>query len=158
MTDTPDARPEAAGTPAVPRQFQRSRLRLGLVVAVIAGVLAFLLLQGLGNATLYFRNADEAVADRASLGTRPFRLQGTVVDGTVREAGEAVAFDVEHAGVSVAVRHSGDPPELFKPGIPVVLEGRFTEDGSLFRSDRIMVRHSSEYREEHPERVEGDAP
>jgi cytochrome c-type biogenesis protein CcmE len=147
-----------AASTAGPPRFQRSRLRLGLVLAVIAGALAFLLLQGLGNATLYFRNADEAVAQRDSLGTRPFRLQGTVVEGTVREQGDAVAFDVEHAGVAVAVRHSGDPPELFQPGIPVVLEGRFAADGSFFRSDRIMVRHTSEYREEHPERVPGEAP
>ena len=155
MTDTAPTPPAARARGA---RFQRSRLRLGVVIAVIAGALAFLLLQGLGNATLYFLNADEAVAQRESLGTRPFRLQGTVVDGTVRPVGEEVAFDVEHAGVVVAVRHAGDPPELFEPGIPVVLEGRFTEDGSEFRSDRIMVRHTSEYREEHPDRVEATAP
>jgi len=135
--------------------FQRSRLRLGIVLAVIAGALAYLLLQGLGNATLYFRNADEAVEQRDQLGTRRFRLQGLVVDGSVEQVGDRVHFIVEHEGASVPVRHAGDPPELFKPGIPVVLEGHFVEDRDAFESDRIMVRHSSEYRAEHPDRVDG---
>ena len=139
-----------------PLAFQRSRLRLGVVLAVIAGALAYLLLQGLGNATLYFRNADEAVAQRESLGTRRFRLQGTVVDGTVEQVGDRVQFVVEYNGVTVPVLHAGDPPELFKPGIPVVLEGHFAEGRDVFESDRIMIRHSSEYRAEHPDRVTGE--
>ena len=48
--------------------------------------------------------------------------------------------------------HQGDPPELFQPGIPVVLEGRW--QGDAFASDRIMVKHTSEYRAENPDRVE----
>lgn len=139
------------------RRFERSRLRLGVVIAVIAGALSFLLLQGLGNATLYFRNADEAVAQRDDLDGR-FRLQGRVVDGSVREEGDAVRFAVEHGGATVAVRHRGDPPELFKPGIPVVLEGRFGDGSDVFESDRIMVRHTSEYRAEHPDRVTPEGP
>jgi cytochrome c-type biogenesis protein CcmE len=40
---------------------------------------------------------------------------------------------------------------MFKPGIPVVLEGRF--DGDTFASDRIMVKHSEDYVAKHPSRV-----
>ena len=40
---------------------------------------------------------------------------------------------------------------MFKPGIPVVLEGRF--QGDTFASDRIMVKHSEDYVAEHPSRV-----
>ena len=47
--------------------------------------------------------------------------------------------------------HHGGPPELFKPGIPVVLEGRW--QGDTYASDRIMVKHTEEYRAENPERV-----
>src|SRR5207244_3809489 len=104
---------------------------------------------------LYFRTADEAVAQRAHLGDRRFRIEGTVVPGTVRTVDQAVAFSISHNGVSVPVRHDGDPPELFKPGIPVVLEGRFR--GSTFTSDRIMVKHSETYIARHPERMQKPA-
>lgn len=134
---------------------ERSRLRLGLVIAAICGAIAFLLLQGLGNATTYFRNADEALAQRDELGQRRFRLQGTVVDGSVAQSGQRVAFQVEYGCARVDVRHRGDPPELFKPGIPVVLEGAFVDEGSdRFESDRILVRHTSEYRAEEADRLD----
>ena len=130
------------------------RLRLGVVLALVAGAAAFLLVKGLGDATVFFRNADEAVADRDELGTKRFRLQGTVVAGSVEAVGDAVEFDVEFHCATVHVRHDGDPPELFKPGIPVVLEGRYAAPPSdVYESDTIFVRHTNEYREE-TERLE----
>lgn len=128
-----------------------SRARLWVAGGVVAVVLGVVLVQGLGNATVYFRTADEAVAQRHQLGDRRFRIEGAVVPGTVAEAGNAVTFAIENKGVTVPVRHEGAPPELFKPGIPVVLEGRFR--GDAFASDRIMVKHSEEYIAKHPDRV-----
>ena len=135
------------------RSFDRSRLRLGIVIALVCGGLAFLVLQGLGNATTYFRNADEALAERGELGERRFRLQGTVVPGSVEAAGDEVTFRVEYHCRAVAVRHQGDPPELFADGIPVVLEGAFLPRTDTFASDRIFVRHTSEYRTEEADRL-----
>lgn len=135
------------------RRFDPSRLRLGIVIAVICGALAFLVLQGLGNATTYFYNADEAVERRDELGDDRFRLQGTVVPASVRQSGEQVDFRVEFACASVAVRHQGDPPELFADGIPVVLEGAYAGGTDTFASDRILVRHTSEYRTEEADRL-----
>jgi cytochrome c-type biogenesis protein CcmE len=129
----------------------RSTKRLWLAGAVVAVALGFLLVQGLGNATLYFRTADEAVAQRDSLGERRFRLQGTVVAGSVDTRGNQVLFDVTANDVTVPIVHQGDPPELFQPGIPVVLEGRF--QGEHFASDRILVKHTETYVADNPARV-----
>jgi cytochrome c-type biogenesis protein CcmE len=142
-----------AAPPAPRPPAQRSRLRLGIVIALVCGAIAFLLVQGLGNATTYFRNADEALADREDLGTSRFRLQGTVADVARSDAG-ATTFTVEYHCARVPVRHDGDPPELFERGVPVVLEGRFEEGSDVFASDRIMVRHTEEYRTEERERLE----
>ena len=49
--------------------------------------------------------------------------------------------------------HQGDPPELFQPGIPVVLEGRFA-GRRRFDSDRILVKHAETYVADNPERVD----
>jgi cytochrome c-type biogenesis protein CcmE len=111
-------------------------------------------MKGLSDATVYFRNADEAVAEREELGDQRFRLQGSVVGEGV-ETDEGVTFDVEYNDVSVAVHHVGDPPELFRPGVPVVLEGHWDESGEFFASDRMMVKHDAEYeeREDYDERI-----
>jgi cytochrome c-type biogenesis protein CcmE len=128
-----------------------TRRRLWLAGVVVVAALGFLVFQGLGNATLYFRTADEAVAQRAQLGERRFRIEGDVVDGSVRQTGNDVAFILTKNNVEVPVQHKGDPPELFRPGIPVVLEGRF--QGDHFSSDRILVKHSETYVAENPDRV-----
>ena len=130
------------------------RLAVIGVLALLAVALVFVAYQGLSNATVFFRNADEAVAERETLGDRRFRLQGAVVDGSIEADGDAVRFVVTHDGVDVAVLHRGDPPELFQPGIPVVLEGRWSDTEPHFDSDRILVKHSEEYEEENPGRTD----
>ena len=128
-----------------------TRRRLWGAGVVVLAALAFLVFQGLDNATVYFRTADDAVAQRDQLGDRRFRIEGDVVDGSVRQDGNNVSFTLTSKSVEVPVVHKGDPPELFRPGIPVVLEGRFQDDH--FSSDRMLVKHSETYVAENPERV-----
>ena len=49
------------------------------------------------------------------------------------------------------MHHTGEPPELFGPKVPVVLEGKFV--GDEFRSDRILIRHDNNYDEENQDRI-----
>lgn len=142
------------GTPGpglAPRRARRSGRRhrrrwlplLVLGVALLA--LGGLVYKGLSDATLYFRNADEAVAQRDSLGTKRFRLQGTVTGRPVTTPNGDVDFTVKFNGVSVAVHHQGSPPDLFRTGIPVVIEGHWAARGDVFDGDRILVKHDESY-------------
>src|SRR3546814_4246885 len=45
-------------------------------------------------------------------------------------------------------------PELFQPDIPVVLEGRWSDEGDWFASDRILVKHSEDYEADNPDRTD----
>ena len=129
-----------------------TRRRLWIVGLLMAVAIGLILFEGLGNATVYFKTADEAVRDKASMGSRKFRIEGTVVDGSVHATADGARFRIENAGVVVPVVHHGDPPELFKPGIPVVLEGHW--QGATYDSDLIMVKHSEQYKAKHPTRVQ----
>ena len=129
------------------RRRRRGRWAPLVVLGVVVVALGVVVFKGLSDATLYFRNADEAVAQRESLGTERFRLQGTVT-GEATETDGVVSFVVAFNGASVDVRHVGSPPELFRPGIPVVLEGHWDESGDVFDSDRIMIRHDATYESE----------
>ena len=150
-----EARPETA-QPVVsdPSYGAAGRRRAWIAFAVIAVALGFLLFRGLGDAAVYFLTADEALAQRGELADRRFRVEGMVVAGSVERTQDGVEFDIREGGATVAVRHQGDPPELFQPGIPVVLEGHWDSTRPVFQSDRILVRHTEEYRAENPERVE----
>lgn len=157
-------RPVEAGEARTRTARRRHRwLPLG-VIAVALVALGLLVGKGLADSTLYFRNVDEAVAQRDSLGTKRFRLQGTVV-GEPEQSGGQVRFEVTYNGESAHVQHVGDPPELFRPGIPVVLEGRWAEGFDVFDSDRIMVKHDESYesKDDYDARVDqaeqgGEAP
>ena len=168
MTDQPDDRDlDDGGLDLTPRSAEARSLRRGQgrrwvavgVLVLLAGALVFIVVQARG-ATLYYKNADEAVAQRSSLGQKRFRLQGVVV-GSPSESGPAVVFDVAYHGVSVRVRHTGAEPALFKAGLPVVCEGRWNPAGTTFESDRILVKHTADYKkaddgkynQEHPDRV-----
>jgi cytochrome c-type biogenesis protein CcmE len=134
------------------RHSTRRQVAAGVI---IAGAIAFLLAQGLSNATEYFKTADQAVADKSHLGTRQFRIEGTVVDDVGQVAGQT-HFSIYANGVTVQVVDTKHPPQLFRPGIPVVLEGRWA--GSYFASDLIMVKHSASYTEAHPDRLKAQTP
>ena len=136
------------------------RRRLWLAGAVIVAALGFLVLQGLGEATVYFKTADEAVTERQDLGTRRFRIQGTVKAGSIRQDEGRLLFTIlGDGGAAVPVVHTGGQPTgLFKDSIPVVLEGRWAEAGDAYRSDTIIVKHSETYRAENPARVDDYVP
>ncbi|MGH9243973.1 MAG: cytochrome c maturation protein CcmE [Acidimicrobiales bacterium] len=149
---TPRTADERAAT-ASERRRRWSPVTIAVLV-LLAGGLVFLVAQ-LMDATMYFYNADEAVERRDELGDRRFRIQGEVQEG-VTESAQGADFAIAFNGVSVRVTHAGDPPDLFRPGIPVVLEGRW--DGERFVSDTMLVKHSEEYKADNPDRVPPDAP
>lgn len=127
------------------------RGRSALLLSAAFLVAGLLLWKGLTNATVYFKTVPEAIAERAELGDRRFRLEGLVKAGSVKGNDVGVDFVVEEDGQEIKVHHRGDPPELFKPNIPVVIEGNF--QGETFKSDRILVKHTEEYRKDNPDRV-----
>lgn len=140
-----------------------------VLIAVVALAIGALLFKTLGDASLFFKNVDEAVQERSSLGEKRFRMQGSVVPGTIADgeiAGRgAVFFSVSYNGVIADVASYDNPTELFKDGIPVVLEGRWeatppagaftngARDGWYFASDRILVKHDATYTTEESSRL-----
>jgi cytochrome c-type biogenesis protein CcmE len=148
-----DLTPATSAPLPSPRRRRRSPVAYA-VLAVVLVALGFVVAKGLSSASLYFYNADEAVAQKADLVHKRFRLQGTVLGDTIEEAGDRVDFTVAFNGTRVDVHHEGSPPEMFKPGIPVVLEGRWDDTGDWFDSDRILVKHSEEYEAKNGDRIQ----
>ena len=163
---TPREVDEAA---AVRRELRKGQRRWAIVAGVvIAGLLGFLLVQFLRDATVFFRNVDEAVAEREELGDRRFRMQGRVIPDSVITEGGVVTFEILHNCTTAAVRHLTEPEELFQnPWIPVVLEGSWQDgevqlvtgpDDQVFVSDRMLIKHTSEYSADNEDRVATNIP
>ncbi|MCY4665156.1 MAG: cytochrome c maturation protein CcmE [Acidimicrobiaceae bacterium] len=171
MDDVADA-VDTELSPLTPRPVRRpARTRrwiAAVVIVAVTGGVALLIANLLGDAALFFYNADEAVERREELASQRFRLQGTPLVDPVHAFWDdqaVLAFSVGFNGATVDVVHTGDPPELFQAGVPVVLEGSWrqgpgpgpviTDDGWHFASDRMLVKHDNDYRsrDDYDERI-----
>jgi cytochrome c-type biogenesis protein CcmE len=115
-------------------------------VAVAAAAFAVITAGGIGENLVYYWGPTElhAAGDKAVGAT--IRLGGQVAAGTVAyHEGSTLTFDVTDGRSAVKVRSSGVPPQMFREGIGVVVEGTMTPAGQ-FESQRLMVSHGNEYR------------
>ena len=174
VTEAPDDRDLDEGgldlTPRTDRPIRTSRQRhrwlaIGFLAVLMLGA-GFIIKQALGNATLFYLNADEAVHQKADLGEKRFRVQGIVstpFKNLGADDGTPLIFQIQYNDVKVLVHHSGaEPPPLSKPGLPVVLEGHWDASGKWFDSERLLVKHTEDYKkksakdnyaQQHPDRV-----
>ncbi len=129
----------------------RLRFRYAVVGLVLVGALVFLLAKGLGSALNFYLPADQAAAQRTSLGSQTFNLEGLVEPGSIHATPSGVNFVVTSGATRLQVDNSGSPPQLFEAGIPVIAVGHFR--GDTFVSDQILVKHTSTYIAAHPGRV-----
>ncbi len=126
-------------------------------LAVAGGALAFISMGGIEkNLVYYWDVAQLSQKGNAAIGAH-IRLGGVVQEGSLDWKPEAMSL---HFSIGMAtkgepkimVASTGAPPQMFREGIGVVLEGSY--DGKVFNADRLMVKHSNEY---HPPK-EGERP
>lgn len=179
MTDqTNDQEPQLDLTPRQVDAVEstgRRRWMPRLIVALVIAALGFVVFQMLGDAALFFYNADEAVERRDELSDQRFRVQGTPFGDPVAaeidrdgRSDIAVVFPIQFEGTVIDVVHVGSPAELFQPGVPVVLEGTWVRgypdgvdavaqgaaDGWHFASTDMVVKHDNEYRTDNEQRLD----
>ena len=148
-----DLTPRTGPDDAVAPRSRSSRRAWGVVGVVVLVGLVVAVVMGLSDATMFFRNVDEAVAERAELGDQPFRMQGSVIPESVAKTPNGVTFDLKYNGVTATVAHSGSEPALFEnTDIPVVAEGRWK--GDVFQSERLVIKHDESYDEDNPDRID----
>jgi cytochrome c-type biogenesis protein CcmE len=124
--------------------------RKGLIIAivVILGGFAYLLTGGISSNLVYFLTPGELLAQADDVYGDPVRLGGLVAANSVEWNAQALdlRFTMEDEdGKQVRVHAAKAPPAMFREGIGVVVEGRYTEAG-IFESTSVMVKHSNEYR------------
>lgn len=128
---------------------RRKSGRLFAVGALVVAVGAFIVITagGIGeNLVYYWGPKDIQEAGDKAIGAT-IRLGGLVKEGSIQYAGgtSGLSFDVIDDQALVHVRSQGVPPQMFREGIGVVVEGTMTDAGH-FESSRLMVSHDNEYR------------
>jgi cytochrome c-type biogenesis protein CcmE len=118
----------------------------GAVIAAAVVALSFL---NLGDNLVYFYTPGEAYAKAATLEGQNIKVGGMIKPGAVDWKPETLSLNfvlTDLKGVDINVAHNGTPPDMFKEGQGVVVEGRISEDGKTLVSKSLMVKHSEEYK------------
>jgi cytochrome c-type biogenesis protein CcmE len=115
--------------------------------AVILALFGWLMLGGLEKNVVFFLTPEELLAKGAEGVGRPVRLGGLVKPGSVDWNPETLdlRFVVSDGDKEMPVRSTGAPPQMFRDGMGVIVEGKVDATG-VFQASNLMVKHSNEYR------------
>jgi len=118
---------------------------------VLVAVFAWLLFGGLEKNVVFFLTPKELLAKgRDGVGV-PVRLGGQVKPGSMTWDAKTLdlRFTVTDGAKEIPVHSTGAPPQMFRDGMGVVVEGRVGQAG-VFQATNLMVKHSNEYRAPKP--------
>lgn len=126
-------------------------------LAVAGGALAFIAFSNLGDNLVYYWSPSEMLAQGEKAYGPTIRLGGLVAPGSIQwNAGHTeLTFKVAESGeptaTTVDVVCDQVPPQMFREKIGVVVEGTF-DASKVFKTSRLMVNHSNEYKPPKDER------
>lgn len=127
------------------------RLFLAGALLVAGGALAVIAWGGIGENLVYFWTPAQVHENSAKAVGATIRLGGVVQSDSVdwQQSDQMLTFKVGEAAVdtetALVVQAKSAPPQMFREGIGVVVEGTMRKDG-VFAADKVMVKHSNEYR------------
>ncbi|MEZ4271990.1 MAG: cytochrome c maturation protein CcmE [Myxococcota bacterium] len=128
----------------------KKRLAAVSALTLAASVLGYLAYGGIEENLVYFWDPAQLLARGDKAYGATVRLGGVVREGTYHWDPETldlrfdVAMDKSDSQTAVSVVAGGAPPQMFRENIGVVVEGVY--DGKYFHADRVIVKHSNEYR------------
>ncbi len=128
---------------------EHGKRRLYALVALLiaGGALAWMSLGTMGQDLVYYWPPSELTAKGKTAVGATVRLGGLVETSSVVWTPESqhLAFRVTDGSSTVAVEGKGAPPQMFREGIGVVVEGKLGDD-NVFHTDSVMIKHNNEYR------------
>ncbi len=142
---TPVADAQNAPRRLTPAPASRARsARVIVAVLVVVAAIGYLIYTGFQSTTVYYLTVSELKAKGPAAGA--VRVAGIVQEGTVqRSANDAtVRFTIADQGGSLPVVYKGMTPDIFGPGIQVVVEGHYTADG-IFQANTLLAKCPSKF-------------
>jgi cytochrome c-type biogenesis protein CcmE len=118
---------------------------------IIVGVFAWFLFGGLEKNVVFFLTPKELLAKGNGGVGVPVRLGGQVKPGSMQWDARTLdlKFTVTDGVKEIPVHSTGAPPQMFRDGMGVVVEGKVGQAG-VFQATNLMVKHSNEYRAPKP--------
>jgi cytochrome c-type biogenesis protein CcmE len=110
--------------------------------AVVAACVGYLVYSSTGGSAEYYLTVSEL---RSHATTGDVRVAGVVQADVQRsDGGLKVQFTEKDATAALLVDYSGTLPDIFRPGITVVAEGRMGSDG-IFHARTVLAKCPSRF-------------
>lgn len=125
----------------------RNRWFAILALAVAGAAFALITAGGIGDNLVYYWGPSDVHAHGDKAVGATIRLGGLVGPGSIvlGDGVSSLEFDVVDGKSTVHVKATGMPPQMFRDGIGVVVEGTMTKAGH-FEGRKLMISHDNEYR------------
>jgi cytochrome c-type biogenesis protein CcmE len=117
-------------------------LRWAVPALLVSACVGYLIYTASGGSAEYYLTVSElrSHADSASV-----RVAGVVQDDVQKsDGGLHVTFTEKDGTASVPVDYTGTLPDIFKPGITVVVDGRLGKDG-VFHARTLLAKCPSRF-------------
>jgi cytochrome c-type biogenesis protein CcmE len=118
---------------------RQKRYLIGGVVLLLG--LAYLAFTVTRASAVYYLTVPELYARGSAAGSRDVRVSGVVDAGSIQRdpATFETRFTASDQGGSLPVAYHGPVPDIFQPGIQVVVEGKLGADG-VFHADTLLTK------------------
>ncbi len=113
-----------------------------LPAVVVAGCVGYLIYTASGGSAEYYVTVSQL---RANTPSGDVRVAGVVQDDVQKsDGGLHITFTEKDGTASMPVEYTGTVPDIFKPGITVVAEGRLGRDG-VFHARTLLAKCPSRF-------------
>jgi len=135
--------------PAKPR---KRRIPLSFLLAGIAvlGAISYLVFINTQASAVYYMTVTE-LHSCTTCTTQAVRVAGVVQAGTIvrNDASEHISFMINDGKATLPVTYSGVVPDIFRAGIQVVVEGKYSGQGA-FQAQTLLAKCPSKFQSATP--------
>ncbi len=134
-----------------PQTRRKRRLPISFVLCGLAilGAVIYLVIANTQSNAVYYMTVSE-LKDCAICTTQSVRVAGVVQAGVVNDdANQQMRFTIADGTQSLQVVYSGVVPDIFRPGVTVVVEGLYAGHGP-FQAQTLLAKCPSKFQSATP--------
>lgn len=128
---------------------KNKKLSIMVSVFLIVGAFAYIAFSSFGESMIYYKTVDELLADTSRYSETPVRINGTLVQDSIRQkpGTNQYRFQIAKKGMVVEVAYAGVLPDVMAGDQEMVVQGLYSPDRELFEASEILTKCPSKYEE-----------
>ncbi len=135
-----------------PTRSRKTRWPVSFLIAGLAilGAVIYLIYANTQASAVYYMTVPE-LHHCSSCATQAVRVAGIVQPGSVqhKDQQQTISFTISDSGQALPVSYKGVVPDIFRPGIQVVVEGRYSGQGT-FQAQTLLAKCPSKFQSATP--------